>query len=339
MTKAKMTAAAKKVLRSVLEVSKDDLVFIISDDETKEIGLAFEAAASQLCAKAPTLYLLKESERPLYALPKDMEKLLDKFKASKTTGSLVYINAFQGFLEETPFRLQLIRKQKDDRSRVGHAPGISVEMMNDGSMTADYEAIYKVAKALMDAFKNAATVKLTGPGGTDITMNIEDRGFDTDVRIPRGGIGNLPAGEVWCAPVETSANGVLVCDGSIGDMGPVKDPLAMTIKAGKIVSMECADMDFAGKVRKALSLDDMSSVIGEFGIGLNPQAKLTGNLLEDEKAGGTAHIAFGNNIDMPGGRNNSKTHRDFLMKGPTIEVRYKDGTKATLIKNGKPNLE
>jgi leucyl aminopeptidase (aminopeptidase T) len=338
MTKAKMTASAKKVLRSVLEVSKEDLVFIISDDETKDIGEAFKAAAAQLCAKVPTIYFLKEDERPLYALPKDLEKLMDKFKGSKTAGSLVYVNAFQGFLEETPFRLQLIRKQKDERSRVGHAPGISMDMMNDGSMTADYDSILKIAKKLMEAFKEVTIVKLTGPGGTDLVMNIEGRGFETDVRIPKGGIGNLPAGEIWCAPSETDANGIFVCDGSIGDMGPVKEPITISLKNGKVVSIECADMEFGEKVRKALSLDDMSNTIGEFGIGLNPQAKLTGNLLEDEKVGGTAHIACGNNIDMPGGRNNSKTHRDFLMRNPTIEVRYKDGTKAVLIKNGKVNL-
>jgi aminopeptidase len=338
MTKAKMTASAKKVLRSVLDVSKEDLVFIISDEETKEVGEAFNAAAAQLATKAPVVYYLKDADRPLYALPKDLDKLLDKFKASKTTGSYVYINAFQGYLEETPFRLQLIRKQKDERSRVGHAPGITVETMTGGALTADYESIYKTALKVMGAFKDAATVKLTGPAGTDLSFNIDNRGFETDTRIPRGGIGNLPAGEVWNAPIEDSANGVFVCDGSIGDLGAVSEPITITVKAGKVVSIECADMEFGEKVRKALSLDEMSNMIGEFGIGLNPQAKLTGNLLEDEKAGGTAHIAFGNNIDMPGGRNNSKTHRDFLMRGPTIEVRYKDGTKAVIIKNGKVNL-
>jgi len=334
-----MSASAKKVLRSVMEVSKEDLVFIVSDDETKVVGEAFQAAAASLCAKAPAIYFLKEPDRPLYALPKDLDKAIDKFKSSKVNGSYIYINAFQGFLEETPFRLQLIRKQRDDRSRVGHAPGITEDMMTSGALTADYESILKVAIKVMAAFKGSATVRLTGSGGTDLSFSIEDRGFETDTRIPKGGIGNLPAGEVWCGPVETSANGVFVCDGSIGDLGPVKEPITMKVKAGKVVSIECADMEFGEKVRKALSLDEMSNIIGEFGIGLNPQAKLTGNLLEDEKAGGTAHIAFGNNIDMPGGRNNSKTHRDFLMLNPTIEVRYKDGTKATIIKNGKVHLK
>ena len=79
----------------------------------------------------------------------------------------------------------------------------------------------------------------------------------------------------------------------------------------------------------------MAGIIGELGIGLNPGARLTGNLLEDEKAGKTAHIAFGNNTEMPNGKNKSKTHRDFLFYNPTFEVEYTDGTKKILIKDGE----
>ena len=83
------------------------------------------------------------------------------------------------------------------------------------------------------------------------------------------------------------------------------------------------------------SVDDMASVIGELGIGLNPKARLTGNLLEDEKAGKTAHIAFGHNTDMPNGQNHSKTHLDFLFYNPTLQVQYLDGSKKTIIKDGE----
>ena len=80
----------------------------------------------------------------------------------------------------------------------------------------------------------------------------------------------------------------------------------------------------------------MASIIGELGIGLNPMAKLTGNLLEEEKAGETAHVAFGNNFEMPGGQNTSATHRDFLFKKPNMVVTYKDGSTRTVLKDGMP---
>ena len=83
-------------------------------------------------------------------------------------------------------------------------------------------------------------------------------------------------------------------------------------------------------------MDDEAKVIGELGIGINPGARITGNMLEDEKALGTAHIAFGNNADFPGGgKNNSQIHRDFLFYRPAIEVKYVDGSKKVVMKNGK----
>jgi leucyl aminopeptidase (aminopeptidase T) len=201
-------------------------------------------------------------------------------------------------------------------------------------MSADYLEIAKKVTYLMDLFKNAKRVKITAPGGTDIELEIEDRDFETDVEIKQGTMGNLPAGEIWCAPIEDKAKGIIVCDGSIGDIGNVLKPLKIEIREGKIVALESDDHELVNEVKELTSVDEMASVIGELGIGLNPKARLTGNLLEDEKAGKTAHIAFGNNENMPNGKNNSKTHRDFLFFNPTFKVEYKDGSTKLVINNG-----
>jgi leucyl aminopeptidase (aminopeptidase T) len=85
----------------------------------------------------------------------------------------------------------------------------------------------------------------------------------------------------------------------------------------------------------ALLVDEMASQLGELGIGLNPNAKITGNLLEDEKAGETLHLAFGHNLDMVGGKNSSCNHRDFLMKKPNLTVKYQNGKERLIMKNGE----
>jgi leucyl aminopeptidase (aminopeptidase T) len=148
-------------------------------------------------------------------------------------------------------------------------------------------------------------------------------------------MGNLPAGEIWCAPVEDKANGIIVCDGSIGDIGNVVKPLKIEIRDGRIVALESDNRELVDEVKELTSVDEMAAVIGELGIGLNPKARLTGNLLEDEKAGKTAHIAFGNNENMPNGKNHSKTHRDFLFYNPTFKVEYKDGSSKLVINKGE----
>jgi leucyl aminopeptidase (aminopeptidase T) len=110
----------------------------------------------------------------------------------------------------------------------------------------------------------------------------------------------------------------------------LKSTLKIEVKDGKIVALESDDSELVEKIKELTTVDEQASVVGELGIGLNPRARLTGNLLEDEKAGKTAHIAFGNNTEMPGGQNTSKTHRDFLFYNE-----YQDGSKQIIIKDGE----
>ena len=108
----------------------------------------------------------------------------------------------------------------------------------------------------------------------------------------------------------------------------------MHVEEGRLKKIKSEDTDLVEKIKEFSAADDMAGVIGELGIGINPKARLTGNLLEDEKAYRTAHIAFGNNEEMPGGQNRSKVHRDYLFHNPTMSVTYSDGSQRVLIKEG-----
>jgi len=328
---SRMRIGALNALEAILDVGKGKAVLVVTDKKKLGIGKAFEAAARELGA-ATEMYILP-AKRPMKALPEDLLPKVEGFR--RNAANTVFINAFSGMPEETPLRIQLIRKEEDVGARVGHAPGITEEMMTEGPMNVDYRAIAVNARKLMARFKGAARAHLTAPSGTDITMGIAGRAFETDLVIKNGSMGNLPAGEIWCAPVENEAEGVIVADGSIGDLGAIKKPLTIVVKSGKIMQVKGGTPALLRKLDKFLGVDDMAMVIGELGIGLNPGARITGNLLEDEKAGGTAHIAFGNNTDMPGGKNTSKTHRDFLFHRPTLTVTFASGRKETLIKGGK----
>lgn len=320
-----MINGAVNALKVVLSLKPGENVLVVSDERKNDIGNAFIEGSKKLDAKT-RYYVLPEKQRPLKEIPDGLLKMID--------GNNIIINAFEGFPEETPFRIKLIKKEISTNARVGHAPGITDEMMIKGPMTADYEKIAENAYSLISKFNDAKNVHITTPCGTDITLDIENRAFNSDVKIKPGTFGNLPAGEIWCAPVEDRANGIIVTDGSIGDIGQVKKPLRMEVNDGKIVSLESEDVSLVEKIKELTSVDEMASVIGELGIGLNPNARITGNLLEDEKAGKTAHIAFGNNEEMPGGKNTSKTHRDFLFYKPTFNVRYKDGSEKIIIRDG-----
>lgn len=76
--------------------------------------------------------------------------------------------------------------------------------------------------------------------------------------------------------------------------------------------------------------------IGELGIGLNPAALITGNMLEDEKALKTCHFAIGSNYNNDA---NSLIHLDGVVRDPTIIIHYTDGTSFIVEKDGELSLE
>lgn len=324
-----MIEGAKNALDTILSMQPNEPILIVTDEISLPIAKAFDTGGNQLEGLVK-IYQLPEEQRPLTEVPEDFASYLEHCRS----GGII-INLIQANSSETPFRIKLIKSELTTQARIGHAPGITINMMTEGPMSADYRAISTQVNHLIGLFENAAKVRITAPGGTDIELDITEREFETDVEIKPKTFGNLPAGEVWCAPVEDGANGIIVCDGSIGDIGNVLKPLKIEVRDGKIVALECDDGEMVTEIQKLTSVDEMAAIIGELGIGLNPKARITGNLLEDEKAGKTAHIAFGNNENMPSGQNTSSTHRDFLFFNPTFEVEYKDGSKKAIIKAGE----
>ena len=246
------------------------------------------------------------------------------------------LNIIKAFPEEISFRIKWIFKVEENKKiKMGHMPGITEDMMLR-SVNVDFFAMKSTADLLISALKGAELLHITSDAGTDLLIGVKNRIFTGDIGVIAGEMCNLPCGEIYCAPVETKASGVVVFDASIGDIGLLKQPLKVFLHKGRITKFECEDEELAKRVEQLSSVDEEARVIGELGIGVNPGARITGNMLEDEKAIGTAHIAFGNNADFPGGGNNhSQIHRDFLFYTPTIEVSFADGTKKFLIRKGE----
>ena len=134
----------------------------------------------------------------------------------------------------------------------------------------------------------------------------------------RDAFSNLPAGEVCLAPLETEANGTVVFDLAFWDGRRIED-LEIRFEAGKAVPVGArTEFDYFRGVLE--SSDGAADVIGELGIGLNPNVgEPTGYTLTDEKILGTVHLALGENV-MLGGVNESTLHWDMMILRPTVEV-------------------
>jgi leucyl aminopeptidase (aminopeptidase T) len=234
-----------------------------------------------------------------------------------------------------PFRIEWLTLLEERGLRVGHSPNIREDMMEGGPMDVDYGLMADRAGRLIDALDPAVSVRISTDRGTDVTIDLRGRRFVTDVRITETERGaNLPCGEIYCAPVENGADGVLVVDGPIGGEGPPPSPVTLEIEAGRVTSVRCEVPQWRERITELLDTDAGARTIGELGIGLNPKARLVGIMLEDEKADRTAHVAFGSNIGMPGGVNESATHIDYLVHRPTIVATFENGTTRPVVVDG-----
>jgi len=322
----RMIESARRAMVEVLELKPGDRVLVVQDPLCQKCSEAFfEAARAEGCDT--TAYVLPHQGRPLKTMPDGM--------AATVEGQDVVINVMSGSSDEIPFRIEWLRILEERGLRVGHSPNIHEDMMDGGPMDVDYGLMVDQAERLIVALDEAVSVRITAPGGTDVTLDLRGRRFVTDVKITDTEKGcNLPCGEVYCAPVEDGADGVVVADGSIGGEGPPPSPVTLEVQAGRVTTVRCADPQWQERITELLDTDSGARTIAELGIGLNPKARLVGIMLEDEKAYRTSHIAFGDNIGFPGGVSKSTTHIDYLVHRPTIVARSEDATDSTIVEDG-----
>jgi aminopeptidase len=201
-------------------------------------------------------------------------------------------------------------------------------------LDADYEKIYEYNKAIESILRGANTVKIYGKE-TELELSVKGRHIHNACGLwkkEKMGFLNLPDGEVFCAPIENSANGEIYFDlPCLWHYGKQVKGVWFKFKNGKVIDyhIEKGEKEFENVIKNASGKKDY---IAELGIGTNPKAKITGGMtIIDEKVRGTIHIAIGNNRAF-GGKNEATIHWDFFKDMRKGEI-YADNT--LLMKNGK----
>ena len=139
--------------------------------------------------------------------------------------------------------------------------------------------------------------------------------------------GNVPSGETFIAPIEGTAEGLVVINGSIpGRVIGQEEEFFVRFENGRLVEIfppdnQAVRMLFEKQIDVAKAKGDANwDNLAEIGIGVNPAVgRLTGSMLLDEKCAGTAHIALGTNTYM-GGKVNATIHCDLVVKKPSILI-------------------
>ncbi len=207
--------------------------------------------------------------------------------------------------------------------------------MLEGAMNVEWKALARRTRLIAREVNKAVAIRITTPDGTDLALSKKGRRAlaDTGILTRAGSFGNLPAGEVYLAPLEGTAQGTLVLQ-----WAPTRElasPITLSVRDGLVQSVR-GDEPYALELEKKLSERRENRNIAELGIGTNEMATRPDNILETEKILGTVHIAFGDNSSF-GGEVKTPFHQDFVFFRPTVVLRTGEGKRIRLMKDGKLN--
>lgn len=296
------------VVRECLGVKAGEQVVVVTDPTKRAIAEALVGRCRELDAEC-ILVEMTERERHGSEPPDAVAEIM-------AAGDVV-IAPTEKSLSHTAAR----KRASENGVRIATMPQITEDML-ERTMSADYTGIRRRSRAIADLLTTTDHVRVTAPGGTDATFEVTGRAGlsdDGDLSAP-GAFGNLPAGEGFVAPLEGKTNGVVAFDGSIWPLGLLDEPLVARIEDGYAVALEGAR---AAEFRATLEAAGPEAfAVAELGIGTNDAARLTGNVLEDEKIMGTIHVAFGDNHSF-GGTIRVSSHQDGIVRDPTVELNGK----------------
>lgn len=330
---AEIAEKAESALKSILDVGHGEKLLIFCDEEKKDVGEVFIRGGIKAGLWTRVIMLKGGKENRKEVAPEIFEALIGARPD-------VCLNFLRSNIKETPFRISLIKLETRVKCRLGHCPGVNLEMLESGALSLsekEQQEMKDYARRLIQKMRGAVKIIVKDQNGTNLTFSAAGRDFFTDSIFDwkSNKWMNLPTGEITVGPVEDSLEGRLVCDGGIGGIGPIDSPLILDVEKGKVRKIQCKNLKIKKLVEDALMKDEWASVVGEFAVGINKKAKMPQEFLEMEKKLGTVHLAFGHNLDFPGGKNPSVNHLDFLISKPDVTIFWEDKRKELFIKDGK----
>ena len=170
---------------------------------------------------------------------------------------------------------------------------------------AAWRELHDRQERLVERLSRASELRIEAQG-TDLRLQVEGRTW-----INSDGKRNMPSGEVFTGPHETSAEGRIRYTIPSSPRGTLVSGIELEFRAGEVVSARAERGDDV--LQSALETDAGARRLGEIGIGTNfGLDRAVGNILLDEKIGGTVHLAVGRSYEETGGTNESAVHWDMI---------------------------
>jgi len=297
--------AVSAVIRECLGVREGEEVLVVCNPATIGLGERLRAEAGRVGADG-VMCLIAARETHGTEPP-------NAVAAAMAAADVVLAPTVQS-LSHTAAR----KAATDAGVRVATLPGATEEMLAR-VMSAEMEGLRRKGAAIAELLTAGSEARITCPNGSDLRLGLGDREAIADAGdlTARGAFGNLPCGEGFIAPIEGSTEGALVVDGTIAGIGRVPAPVELTAEGGHLTAASGETGALLMKLLIAHGADGTN--VAELGIGTNEKAKLTGEILEDEKILGSAHVAFGASAGI-GGTVQVPVHLDCIVIKPTVEL-------------------
>ncbi|MBK5232838.1 MAG: aminopeptidase [Thermoleophilia bacterium] len=305
-----LNKAVRAVVRDCLGVRPNEEVLVVCNPATLVLGEAMRAEAEAVGAQS-VLAVMTERESHAGEPPQTI--------ADAMVAADVLLAPTVQSLSHTAAR----KRASESGTRVATLPGATVEMLAR-VMSENMDALKVRGGRVAEILDRGTEARITCDHGSDLTLGLEGRKAipDAGELTHAGAFGNLPCGEGFIAPA--TAEGTLVVDGSIAGVGLVSSPVRLTIEGGHLVDATGPEGEQLMELLTVHGPDGTN--VAELGIGTNEKAILTGNILEDEKIFGTAHVAFGASAAI-GGNIQVPVHLDVVSLRPEVTV---DGTPIVL---------
>ncbi|KWX76689.1 aminopeptidase [Paenibacillus jilunlii] len=289
------------VLKDCLGLGSHEQLVVVADDDKRELAESVYEAGKRLGAET-VLMVMKERSRSGEEPPAAIAEAMAKSDVAVciTTHSMTHTAA---------------RKQAAAAgTRVATMPGMTDDMFSQGAITADYGQVKILTERVAALLSESRSVRIE-KDGLSLSFSTEGREgiLSTGLYLNPGESGNLPSGEAYIAPLEGTASGSIKVDGSVAGIGALSSPMVLTVEQGRLTAAEGEGGD---KLLELLGTGD-GRLLGEFGIGTNNKARITGVVLEDEKVYGTIHVAFGSNNTF-GGVVAAGVHIDAVVMKPDV---------------------
>ena len=213
--------------------------------------------------------------------------------------------------------------------------------MENSAFKANYQEVKKYALAIEKLLNKVVGAEIIFSTGDVLFIDLKNRKAhaDTGDCTEYGQSINFPSGEACITPYEGAPDEVEKFGLSkTKGIWPVKydnELVKFVIENNRIVDIKGKGKK-ADEMRTFFNEKDTRRNIAELGLGCNPKAIITGNVLEDEKVG--LHIAYGMSSHL-GGKIDSDIHQDIChskgcpIEGINLKLINKDGSKIELIKD------